>query len=340
MNCSRCQNEARKFGRDRHGNQRYQCLTCRRTWTDLPARPLDEMRLPIKDALRVLQQLTEGSSIRATSRIAGVAKGTILSLLTVVGSKCETFLQERLTGLRVKDVQADEIWGFIRMKEKVRNKKQIEDEEIGDAYCYVAIERKTKLILAWHLGKRDGFNTFVFIEEVARSTRGRFQLSTDGFKPYVPAVSIIFGMENRAIDHAAVIKDYGKFEDDHRYSPSEVIGIDKVPCCGDPNLDKACTSHIERYNLTIRMQDRRMTRLTNAFSKKWENHAASFALHFATYNFITPHGTLTKNSGDAGERVKTTPAMAAGLTDHPWTMEELLIEASKASETDQASTHS
>ena len=110
------------------------------------------------------------------------------------------------------------------------------------------------------------------------------------------------------------------------FIPSEVLGIDVYECCGSPDLKKACTSHIERQNLTIRMQNRRMARLTNAFSKKWANHQASLALHFATYNFITPHGTLTKNSGDAGERKKTTPAMAAGLTDHPWTMEELLIE--------------
>src|SRR5207248_2916376 len=128
-------------------------------------------------------------SIRASSRRTGVAKDTIISLLVCVGDKCETFLQERLTGLTVKDVQADEIWGWVKMKEKVRNKKGIADDEIGDAYCYVAIERHTKLILAWHLGKRDSINTAVFISEVERSTRGRFQLSTDGFKPYVEAVA-------------------------------------------------------------------------------------------------------------------------------------------------------
>jgi hypothetical protein len=128
-----------------------------------------------------------------------------------------------------------------------------------------------------------------------------------------------------------VIKEYGKFEDDHRYSPSAVLGVETHAGCGEPDLNKACTSHVERHNLQIRMQNRRFTRLTNAFSKKWQNHQAALALYFATYNFITPHGTLTKVSGDAGERIKTTPAMAAGLTDHPWTMEELLIEMSKLS---------
>jgi IS1 family transposase len=217
------------------------------------------------------------------------------------------------------------------MKEKVRVKRRIESEEVGDAYCYTAIERHTKLILAWHMGKRDAINTTVFINEVESNTRGRFQIDTDGWKPYQQAIPVIFGSEGREVDHAVVVKDYGKFEDDYRYSPSEVLGIDVYACCGEPNLEKACTSHVERHNLTIRMQNRRMTRLTNAFSKKWANHLASLALLFATYNFITPHGTLTKNSGDAGERTKTTPAMAAGLTDHPWTMEELLMEMSKLS---------
>jgi transposase-like protein/IS1 family transposase len=322
MNCSTCQNEARKFGRDRRGNQRYQCLTCRRTWTDLPARPLDEMRLLLDKAIFVLKLLTEGMSVRAASRVSGVAKNTILALLVCAGEKCEDFLAIRLKGVPAKNVQVDEIWGFVRMKEKVRNKRQIENDEIGDAYCYCAIERKTKLILAWHIGKRDAINTAVFINEVENNTRGRFQISTDGWTSYPEAIRVIFESEGRTIDHAAVVKDYGKFEDDHRYSPSEVLGIQTYACCGEPDLNKACTSHIERQNLTIRMQNRRMTRLTNAFSKKWANHQASLALHFATYNFVTPHGTLTKNA----DGVKTTPAMASGLADHPWTLEELLME--------------
>ena len=331
MRCPTCQNEARKFGKDRHGNQRYQCLACRKTFSDVPAKPLDEMRLPLDKALHVLKLLTEGMSIRAASRTSGVAKGTVMALLVCVGDKCEEFLGTRLKSISVKNVQADEIWGFVQMKEKMRTKKNIANEEVGDAYCYCAIERKTKLILAWHIGKRDAINTAVFINEVENNTRGRFQISTDGWGPYPEAVKVIFESENREVDHAVVIKSYGKFEDDHRYSPGEVLDTKVYACCGEPNLDKACTSHIERQNLTIRMQNRRVTRLTNAFSKKWANHQASLALHFATYNFITPHGTLTKKTGEAGERTKTTPAMAAGLTDHPWTMEELLIEMSKLS---------
>jgi transposase-like protein/IS1 family transposase len=327
MRCPTCQSEARRFGKDRHGNQRYQCLTCRKTWTDRPAKPLDEMRIPLTKALFVLKLLTEGMSVRATSRTTGVAKGTILYLLAMVGQKCEDFLAERLQRVPAKNVQCDEIWGWVRMKEKVKTKKGLNDDEIGDAYCYVAIERKSKIILAWHLGKRDAIDTLEFTTKVEESTRGRFMISTDGWKPYQQCIPIVFEGEGRKVDHAAVVKQYGKMEDDHRYSPSAVLSTEVYACCGGPNLDKACTSHVERQNLTIRMQNRRMTRLTNAFSKKWANHQASLALHFATYNFVTPHGTLTKKADGA----KTTPAMAAGLTDHPWTLEELLIEASKES---------
>ena len=206
MNCPTCQNEARKFGRDRRGNQRYQCLTCRLTFTDLPARPLDEMRIPLDKALDVLGLLTEGMSIRASSRRTGVAKDTIISLLVCVGDKCEEFLGVRLQDVPAKNVQADEIWGWVKMKEKVRVKRGIESEEVGDAYCYVAIERKTKLILAWHMGKRDAINTAVFINEVENNTRGRFQISTDGWAPYKEAIPLIFESEGRVVDHAVVVK--------------------------------------------------------------------------------------------------------------------------------------
>lgn len=151
------------------------------------------------------------------------AKDTIISLLVCVGQKCEDFLAVRLKDIPAKNIQADEIWGYVRMKEKMRLKKKIESEEVGDAYCFTAIERKTKIILAWHLGKRDAINTVVFVNEVENNTRGRFQISTDGWGPYKEAIPVIFESENRKVDHAAVVKTYGKFEDDHRYSPSDVL---------------------------------------------------------------------------------------------------------------------
>jgi transposase-like protein/IS1 family transposase len=317
MQCPTCQNEARKFGRDRYGNQRYQCLACRKTFSERPAKPLDEMRLPLDKAIFCLKLLTEGNSIRATVRLSGVAKDTVTALLVCVGQKCEAVLRDRLQAVKTKDIEADEIWGFVGMKEKTKTRKQIQTEDLGDAYCFVALERTSKLVLAWHLGKRDGFNTVVFLEEVERSTRGRFQFTTDGFPAYPEAVSVIF--EDRDIAYAQLVKEYAT-KDDHRYSPGEVVGTHKNVCCGNPDPDKICTSFVERHNLSMRMQNRRLTRLTNAFSKKWANHEAALGLYFAVYNFVRPHGTLTKNA----DGMKTTPAMKAGVTDHPWTLLELL----------------
>jgi transposase-like protein/IS1 family transposase len=324
MICPTCETEARRFGRDRYGNQRYQCLACRKTFSDRPAKPLNEMRLPLDKALRCLQLLTEGNSIRATVRLSGVAKDTVIALLVCVGQKCEAFMREKLKAVEAKDVQADEMWGFVAMKERTKNRRQIDDYETGDAYCYVAIERTSKIVLAWHLGKRDLPNTQRFMADVKQSTRGRFQLTTDGFHSYPPAVGLTF--EERPIDFARLVKTYGKPPDEGRYSPPQVIGITKTPCCGNPDPDAICTSHVERHNLSMRMQNRRLTRLTNAFSKKWENHEAALGLYFGVYNFVRPHGTLTKRNGG----LKTTPAMEAGLTDHAWSILELLTEAAKS----------
>jgi transposase-like protein/IS1 family transposase len=318
MQCPTCQNEARKFGKDRHGNQRYQCQTCRKTFSDRPAKPLDEMRLPLDKALFCLQLLSEGNSIRATVRISGVAKDTVIALLVCVGEKCETFLQTALVGVQASDVQADEIWGFVGMKERTKTHQQVENPDLGDAYTFVGIERTSKLVLAWFLGKRDQFSTRVFMAEVARSTRGRFQLSTDGFGAYPAAVHLAF--TEREVDFAQIVKVYATKSDDHRYSPGEVVDTIKTPCCGDPDPAKICTSHVERHNLSMRMQNRRLTRLTNAFSKKWANHQAALGLYFAVYNYCRPHGTLTKAAAGA----KTTPAMQAGLADHPWTLLQML----------------
>ncbi len=328
MQCPTCQNEARKFGRDRAGNQRYQCQACRKTFSDRPVRPLGEMRLPLDKALPCLQLLTEGNSIRATVRISGVAKDTVIALLVAVGEKGEALLRESLRGVPARDVQLDEIWGFIGMKEKTKTRKALETSDIGDAYCFVAIERTTKLVLAWYLGKRDQGSTRIFLEDVERSTRGRVQLSTDGLKCYPSAVQLAFS--EWEVDHGTLVKEYATKADEHRYSPGEVIETIKGVCCGNPDPAKICTRHVERHNLSMRMQNRRLTRLTNAFSKKWQNHEAALGLYFAVYNYVRPHGTLTH---DAEDRRKTTPAMAAGLTDHPWTLVELLQAAASAAST-------
>ena len=309
MLCPTCQVEARKFGKDREGNQRRQCQTCRKTFSERPANPLGAMRLEMTKALQVLQLLLEGMSVRATMRVTGVNRTTILNLLVQVGDQCELLLEDRMKAIPVKDVQVDEVWGYVFCKEKTRTRKYADEAEIGDAYCFIGMERTTKLILAWHMGRRTTEDTHEFAHKLAFATSGQFQVTTDGFKPYQTAIpSILHG-----IDFATLVKTYATKGDEHRYSPGEVNGTIKTPCCGTPDPAKICTSHVERGNLTIRMQDRRMTRLTNAFSKKWENHRASMALHFAWFNFGRVHMTL-----------KTTPAVAAGLETSPWTLQELV----------------
>ncbi len=315
MLCPICQVEPRKFGKDRKGNQRYQCPACKKTVTDIAVSPLGTMRIPMEDAVRALAMILEGVSIRAAARLSGVNRGTVLDLIIQVGERCELMLAGRIQGLPVVDVQCDEIWGFVGMKEKTRVAKHPELVEAGDAYCFTAIERESKLMLAWHLGTRTPEDTVYFADKLALATAGRFQVSTDGFKPYAHAIPA--ALPNA--DFAQIVKTFATKEDGKaaRYSPGEVTGTVKTTRNGHPDPDRISTSHVERHNLTIRMQNRRMTRLTNAFSKKWENHELALALQFAYYNFCRVHQTL-----------KMTPAMKAGLTDHKWTLEELILEAS------------
>ena len=195
--------------------------------------------------------------------------------------------------------------------------------DAGDAYTFTAVERETKLVLAWHVGTRTPEDTAYFADKLAIATSGKFQVTTDGFTPYATAIPA--ALPNT--DFAQLVKNYATKEDgkESKYSPGEVTGTVKVVRHGSPDMEKVCTSHVERHNLTIRMQNRRMTRLTNAFSKKWENHELALALQFAFYNFCRAHETLTDATGGDGKAKRnTTPAMAAGLEDHPWTLEELI----------------
>jgi IS1 family transposase len=208
-------------------------------------------------------------------------------------------------------VQCDEIWGYVFKKEKHKTEKEAANPMIGDAYTFVGIEAQSKLILCYELGKRDGITTLSFIKKLREATGGRFQLTTDGFRPYVGAVEEIFGAD---IDFAQLVKLYSSDEQTReRYSLGEVVETIPVPIQGDPEPNQIGTSYIERQNLTMRMCMRRLTRLTNGFSKKWENLKAALALYFAHYNFCRVHQTL-----------RVTPAMEAGIADHIWNVSELL----------------
>lgn len=312
MKCPTCNQVAKKFGKHRNGLQRYCCLNCKKTFTEPHDRVLGGMILPEGKAMSVLQHLVEGCSVRATSRITGVHPRTILNLLTFAGEKCDRLMADHISGLRVKEVQCDELWGYVGMKEKTKVRQGKEETTVGDAWTFVAIERYTKLVLAWHLGRRTESDTIAFTEKIARATKGGFQITTDGFKPYQDAVVLSLGVQK--VDFAQLVKLYAASpENETRYSPADCIGCKKVPVYGNPKMRSVSTSHVERSNLTMRMQMRRLTRLTNAFSKKWEKLHAMLALYFGWYNFCRVHQTL-----------RVTPAMEAGVTDHIWEIRELL----------------
>ena len=309
MTCHNCKTECKRKGRDRKGNQRYQCRQCSRTFLEPREKQLDGMYLPIEKAEMVLHLLLEGNSVSSTERITDVHHTTILKLLVLAGDKCERLLGRKLMNVPVRDVQADEIWSFIRKKEKMR--KPSDAPGVGDCYTFVAIERETKLVLNFAVGRRDQASTDVFIEGLRLATSGKFQLTTDGFASYRSAVSNT--LEDR-VDFAQLIKVYRATpEGERRYSPAEVVATEVVPCVGQPDPARICTSHVERQNLSMRMGIRRFTRLTNGFSKKFENHCAALMLWFAFYNFCRRHQTL-----------RMTPAMAAGIADHIWSVRELL----------------
>ena len=311
MTCHNCQLKAVKAGKDRKGGQRFLCRNCKRYVHVERERLLGSMNLPEDKALLILQLLVEGSSVRSISRITGVEKKTILSLLVLAGERCEELMRRKIKGVAVKDVEADEIWGFVGMKNRAKLHKKIDSPEVGDAYTFVGIERNSKLILAWHLGQRDMVNTEAFTEKLDYATSGRFQLSTDGWAPYENAVSYSLGTR---VDYAMLIKVYANSrEGETKYSPPEVVKTVSKDMIGSPDPRRICTSIVERSNLSMRTAIRRLTRLTNAFSKKWDNLKAALALYFAYYNFCRIHSSI-----------RCTPAMESGLTGHIWTVRELL----------------
>ncbi len=311
MTCHNCRSECRKYG-VRRGLQRFQCHQCRKLYTEPHERLFDNMYTKDANGLLALRMLLEGNSIRSVERITDLHRDTIMRLLVMAGEKCAVVFGKLVVNVPVEDVQCDEIWGYVFKKEAHKLPMEAHNNSIGDAYTFVGIERNSKLVLNFALGRRDQATTDIFIEGVRGATApGRFQVTTDGFQPYVSAITTT--LSDRC-DFAQLIKVYAAArEGEARYSPPDVVDAYPKTIMGDPDRKRICTSHIERQNLTMRMQIRRLTRLTNAFSKKWENLWAALCLHFAWYNFCRIHQSL-----------RITPAMAAGITDHVWELSELL----------------
>jgi transposase-like protein/IS1 family transposase len=313
MTCHNCRSECRKFGK-RGTRQRYQCQQCRKVFTDARNNTLDGMYLPVEKAEMVLRLLLEGNSISSVERATDVNHETILKLLVLAGEKCERIMAEKVRNVQVRDVECDEVWSFIGKKQK---RVRPEDNQLrGDCYVWVGIERHSKLVLNITMGKRDQSTCDVFVEGLRQATaRTPFQITTDGFAPYRSAIPIT--LHDRLTGYAMLIKVYrSSQEGDARYSPAEVSSTEIVPVYGQPDPERICTSIVERSNLSLRMGLRRFTRLTNGFSRKWENHWAAVVLWYTYYNFCRRHQSL-----------RVTPAMEAGIADHIWTVRELLEAA-------------
>ena len=277
-------------------------------------------KLPIAKRVQVLSMLCEGSSMRSISRIVDVSINTVTKLLEDAGRACAEHHDATVRGVRAKRVQCDEIWAFCYAKQKNVETAKAAPEQAGDVWTWTALDADSKLIVSYLIGGRDADYANEFMEDVAGRLASQVQLTTDGLKAYLDAVEDVFGAD---VDYAQLVKLYGEVPENAkgRYSPGECKGIRKTRVEGKPDPAHVSTSYVERQNLTMRMSMRRFTRLTNAFSKKAENHAHMVALYTTWYNFVRIHKTL-----------RVAPAMAVGISDRLWSMEDIvaLIDARKA----------
>jgi IS1 family transposase len=268
--------------------------------------------LSMREKVTVVSALTEGNSIRSIERMTGIHRDTIGRLLVSAGVRCSSLMNMRMRNLKTRYLQIDEIWTFVGKKK--RHVRDGDSAELGDQWVFVAIDAETKLIPSFHVGKRHREDTRIFLADLYGRIYGRTQITTDGLNHYTAGVPDAFGLD---VDFAQLVKlfgDYGQFDTpEARYSPPRIAEVISKVRTGDPDPDQISTSFVERQNLTMRMQMRRFTRLTNAFSKKLDNLKAACALHFAHYNFCRMHSTL-----------RMTPAMAAGISPSIWIVEELL----------------
>ena len=264
-------------------------------------------KLPVAKRAQILNMLVEGSSMRSITRVIGVSLNTVTRLLVDAGEACQAFHDEAVQDVPARHIQCDEIWSFCYSKQKNAPHAQGVIDKAGDVWTWTAVDSDTKLIVSYLVGGRDAEYALAFMDDLRSRLANRVQLSTDGYKAYLGAVEGAFG---GYVDYAQLVKLYGQApeEERRRYSPARCIGVRKIEVVGRPDMTELSTSYVERHNLTMRMSMRRYTRLTNAFSKKVENHCHAAALYTVWYNFCRPHKSL---GGD-------TPAMAAGLAEHPY----------------------
>ena len=270
-------------------------------------------RLHTKTRAQILGMLCEGMSMRATARLADVSQNTVAKLLVEAGEACALFHEQNVRGVRPRHVQADEIWSFTYAKQRTVRTAVAAPEGAGDTWTWTALDSDSKLLISYLVGKRDSEYALAFLTDLRERTEGRFQLTTDGHKSYVEAVEDSFGPD---VDFAQLVKQYSSPSEpgpERRYSPAVCTGAKKTVVEGNPDRAKISTSHVERANLSMRMHMRRYTRLTNAFSKKFENHCHMVAIYTVFYNFLRIHKSL-----------KVTPAQEAGLTDRVWEWADII----------------
>ena len=313
MNCTCCNGEAKRRGFYRNKNfnvQRFECLKCGTTFSE--KQPLDNLRVEFQDAVKVVNMLCEGVGIRAISRLTGLHQQTVLNVLARAGSKFGRFFETNVKNIQPEPIQADEMWCFCGCKERMN---KTHDQFKGDQWLFLTTGANTKLIVSYAIGKRTPSNTEAVMGDLHNRMNGRFQLTTDGFDAYPVAVRREFGKD---IDFAQLIKIYAASKEDggpeRRYSPTVCTGARKIVKIGNPDRDEISTSYVERTNLTVRLFNRRFTRLTLGYSKKFEYLTHAVNLFATYYNFCWVHSA-----------VKMTPAQAAGLTDRKLTIEEILL---------------
>ena len=275
-------------------------------------------KLPIEKRVQIIHLLVEGNSLRSTSRIADVSINTVTKLLVEVGAACQAFHNDTVINVKSERIQCDEIWSFVYAKDKNVASATAAPDKAGDVWTWTALDADSKLIVSWLAADRGVESASTFMNDVADRLSNRVQLTTDGHRAYLAAV---YGAFENDIDFAQLIKIYGNSSDyssktEKKYSPAECTGCEKHIVAGEPNKKFISTSYVERQNLTMRMAMRRFTRLTNAFSKKIENHCCAIALHFVYYNFAKVHKSLS-----------VTPAMQAGLTKKPMTIQDIVMLA-------------